>query len=99
MFPRAQGCQRKRNMRWQAGSDEHGISLYGCQGRLKCQETSLCRQVEELPRVLKPPRVQIYTCFQFHITTLLDDMSPPILSPVPHPYLHKTNRHSALLLL
>src|SRR6266700_731420 len=99
MFPRVEGCQCKRDMRWQTGSDEHGISLNGRQGRLKCQETSLCRQVEELPRLLKPPRVQIYTSDQFNITTLLYDMSLPILAPATHPHLHKTNRHRALLLL
>src|SRR5215470_18810300 len=99
MLPGGEGCHCKRDMRWQAGSDEHGIGLNGCQGRLKCRETSLCRQAEELPRLLKPPRVQIYASYQFHIATLLDDMGPPILSPATHPYLHKTNRHCALLLL
>src|SRR6266487_2363972 len=99
MFPRVEGCQCKRDMRWQAGSDEHGIGLNGCQGRLKCQETSLCRQFEELSRLLKLPHVQIYTSYQFNITTLLYDMGLPILAPATHPYLHKTKRHRALLLL
>jgi hypothetical protein len=99
MFPRVEGFQGNRDMRWQTGSDEHGIGLNGCQGRLKCQETSFCRQVEELLRLLKHPRVQIYTGYQFNISTLLYDMGTPILSPATHPYLHKTNRHRALLLL
>src|SRR5215469_6803192 len=99
MFPRVEGCQCKRDMRWQAGSDEHGIGLNGGQGRFKCQVTSLRRQVEKLPRSLKPPRVYIHTSYQFNITTLLYDTGPPILAPATHPYLHETNRHYALLLL
>ena len=52
-----------------------------------------------LLRSLKPPRVYIYTSYQFNITTLLYDTGPPILAPATHPYLHETNRHYALLLL
>src|SRR5258708_39199973 len=99
MFPRIEGCQCKRDMRWQTGSDEHSISLNGRQGRLKCQETSLYRQVEEVGGLLKRPRVQVYTGYPFNISPLLYDLGPPILSPVSPPSLHKTTVHRAPPLL